>query len=81
MTKYIRIPIDEVQKPKDGMIVIKNHYWLVENGNVLGFEHTIYNHKSRITPQCNKNKIIVENALKRKPEQDVVFLEVAYWCY
>lgn len=79
MGVYIRVSLDEVQEPKAGMIVIKNHWWLVDDGNVLGYKLYGLKSKDRPTPQCNKQKAIIDRALKRKPNQDAVFLPIAYW--
>lgn len=79
MGGYIHVSIDEVQEPKGGMMVIKDHWWLVENGNVLGYKLYGLNSKDRPTPQCNKDKRIIDMALKRKPEQEAIFLPIAYW--
>lgn len=76
---YIKVSLDEVQEPKEGMVVIKDHFWLVEAGNVLGYKLYRANSKERPTPQCNKDKRIVDMALKRNPEQSTVFLPIAYW--
>lgn len=85
MGAYIYVSVDEVQEPKGGMMVIKDHWWLVENGNVLGYKLYGLNSKDRPTPQCNSDKRIIDISLKRKPEQEAVFLPIAYWwpnsCY
>lgn len=38
MGAYIKVSLDEVQEPKAGMVVIKDHWWLVEDDCVLGFK-------------------------------------------
>ena len=77
--KYLKVPLDDVQTPKHGMIAIKDHWWIVEDDCVLGFKLYGLKSKDRPTPQCNTNKRIVEMALKSNLNQDVVFLPVAYW--
>ena len=76
---FIRVPIDEVTKPKSGRMVIKDHWWVTENDCVLGF--MLYGEKSkdRPAPQCNSDKRVVDMLLKKKPNQEAVFLPVAYW--
>lgn len=64
MGAYIQISIDEVQEPKAGMIVIKDHWWLVDNCKVLGYKPFGLKSKDRPTPQCNKQKAIKEMAKK-----------------
>ena len=34
MGAYIKVSLDEVQEPKAGMVVIKDHWWLVEDDGV-----------------------------------------------
>lgn len=79
MGAYIRVPLDEVQEAKAGMIVIKDHWWLVDDGSVLGYKLYGLKSKGRPTPQCNKQKSIIDRALKRNPNQYAVFLPIAYW--
>ena len=78
MGAYIKVSLDEVQEPKAGMVVIKDHWWLVEDDCVLGFKLYGLKGKGRPTPQCNKDKRIVDMALKRKPNQESVLIPVAY---
>lgn len=79
MGAFIMVSLDEVQEPKAGMMVIKDHWWLVEDGHVLGFKLYGLKSKDRPSPQCNTQKSIIDIALKRKPNQEAVFLPVAYW--
>lgn len=79
MGAFIRVSLDEVQEPKNGRMVIKDHWWLVEDGHVLGFKLYGLKSKDRPSPQCNTQKSIIDIALKRKPNQEAVFLPVAYW--
>ncbi len=79
MGAYIHVSVDTVQEPKAGMMVIKDHWWLVESGNVLGYKLYGLKSKDRPSPQCNKDKRIVDMALKRKQDQEVIFLPIAYW--
>ena len=79
MGAYIQISIDAVQEPKSGMIVIKDHWWLADSGNVLGYKMHGLKSKERPSPQCNVQKSIVDRVLKCKPHQEAVFLPVAYW--
>ena len=78
--KIIEIPIEDVTTPKQGQMVIVNHWWVTRNNCVLGFK--IYGKKSRVrpTPQCNTNKLITERLINRiYKDCDAIFLPVAYW--
>jgi hypothetical protein len=79
MGVFIKVPLDEVQVPKSGMMVIENHWWLVDDDHVLGFKLYGMKSKERPSPQCSTQKSIIDIALKRKPNQEAVFLPIAYW--
>ena len=79
MGAFIKVPVSEVQKPKQGFTVIKDHWWLVEDGCVLGFK--LYGEKSKVrpSPQCNIQKEMLELVLKRHPSKAALFIPVVYW--
>lgn len=76
--EYIRVPIVDVQTPKEGFVCLLNRWWLVDNGHVLGYKLRLRS-KERPSPQCNHTKAIVEHVLAQAPAQEVQFLPVTYW--
>lgn len=61
LSKFTRIPISEIQTPKDWKICYPASYWIVTPENeVLRFKKCAY--------QCNTNKLLAESFLKRFPE-------------
>jgi hypothetical protein len=79
MGHFIKVPIEEVQIPKQGYRAMVGKWWLVEDGCVLGFKLYGEKSKERPAPQCNDQKAIIEMALKRKPNQSAVYLDCAFW--
>jgi hypothetical protein len=76
---FIRVPLEDVETPKAGWVVIKDHWWVVEDGCVLGFKLYGEKSKERPSPLCNTDARIVEMLIRKKPTQEAVFLPVAYW--
>lgn len=69
---YSQVSLDELQRPKDGFVCYLNRYWLVHNGNALFYGNS---------PQCNKDKRVVEYCLKSNLNADnleCVFVPIAY---
>ncbi len=79
ISKFIQVTIDDVTTPKNGHVVIKDHWWLTENGCVLGFKLYGEKSKERPTPQCNSDKRVIDILLKKRPMQSAIFLPVAFW--
>lgn len=69
MRKFWFVPIRKLTAvPDEGMVTImRDRYWLVEKGCVLFYKTG--------SPQCNRNKRIVDRWAK---DREVVFIPVAY---
>ncbi len=75
----VKFEIRDVTKPKNGLIVYSNSYWICIDGNPG--KALFYG----TSPQCNNNKLISETLLKNKqvyPDNlgnlQVVFIEIAF---
>lgn len=67
-TKWIKVPISEITKPKAGCFVYGGSWWSVIDDCVLFF-------KSYASPQCNVNREVLK---RMKPELEQVYLEFAF---
>lgn len=64
---FLRVPISEITRPKDGRQTLMNRYWIVtENNEVLFYKKTF--------PQCNSREDITNSLLTRfKIHSDPIF--------
>ena len=76
MGDYIKIPYDEITKPKENHKCMINRYWLTVDGCVLGWKKS---NGSDLIPQCNTDICVVAQIASRTPGQGMLFLPVAYW--
>ena len=78
--RYIEVSLDELQTPKQGYQTITDSWWCVKDGHVLGFKLYGAGSKERPTPQCNKDKRVVDRVMgKMYPDHEAVHIPVAYW--
>lgn len=76
---FVKIPIEQATKPKDGYVCMTDRWWLVEDGCVLGYKIDGEKSKDTPSPQCNTVKEIVERLPIRSPKSQIVFFDCVYW--
>ena len=71
LSDYEHIQLEELQKPKNGYVVMMNKWWSTFYGKAL-----FYNRKPFYSPQCNSNEKLAEHLSLKGTT--TTFVEVAY---